>query len=140
MRVTLLGTLPPLKGISPYCAHLLEALASSNDLDADFLGFRHLYPRRLYPGGQEREWGAPDYSLPGVPIRNVLDWYNRAGWARAALSLGSEVLHAQWWSYPLAPVFVVVLALARRRGVRVVLTLHNVEPHESGAGRGVARA
>jgi hypothetical protein len=44
LLVTMVGTLPPLKGISYYCFELCRAL--SEKVDVQFIGFRKLYPNR----------------------------------------------------------------------------------------------
>jgi len=53
MKVTLIGTLPPIKGISPYCQELLKSL--SKRVEVEFIGFKKLYPDFLYPGGSKIE-------------------------------------------------------------------------------------
>jgi len=50
-KITLIGTLPPIKGISPYCQELLKSL--SKRVGVEFIGFRKLYPDFLYPGGSK---------------------------------------------------------------------------------------
>jgi glycosyltransferase involved in cell wall biosynthesis len=40
------------------------------------------------------------------------------------------LLHAQWWSYPLALPYVVMFLASKLRDTEVLLTVHNVEPHE----------
>jgi glycosyltransferase involved in cell wall biosynthesis len=136
LSITLIGTLPPARGISPYTSHLLGALSALPGAEIEFIGFRSLYPRPLYPGGDtvDRTAQAPD--LPGVRIRNLLTWYNPASWVWAGLTCKGRIVHAQWWSYILAPIYLVVLSLAKLRGRRIVLTMHNVEPHETGRWRG----
>ena len=135
LSVTLIGTLPPTRGLSPYTSHLLAALDSLPDIEIEFIGFRSLYPRRLYPGGDivDPTAHAPDF--PRVRIRNLLAWYNPFSWVWAGLTCRGRIIHAQWWSYILAPVYVVVLGLARLRRRRIVLTLHNVTPHETSRWR-----
>jgi len=135
LSVTLIGTLPPTRGISPYTSHLLAALRSLPDVEIEFIGFRSLYPRRLYPGGDIVDPTADVPDFRGVRIRNLLTWYNPVSWVWAGLTCRGHIVHAQWWSYILAPVYVVVLALARLRGRRIVLTLHNVTPHETSRWR-----
>jgi glycosyltransferase involved in cell wall biosynthesis len=56
----------------------------------------------------------------------------------AGLTLRGDIVHAQWWSFPLAPVYAVILGIARLRGKRVVMTVHNSEPHEGGLLRRLA--
>jgi glycosyltransferase involved in cell wall biosynthesis len=132
--VSLIGTLPPVRGVSPYTQHLLAALSTAG-ASVDFIGFRSIYPRWAFPGGETHERGAVSPAMPGVRMRHNLRWYNPLGWVIAGLTLRGEVVHAQWWSYALAPVYVVVLGLARLRGKRVLLTVHNVSPHEGGLVR-----
>jgi glycosyltransferase involved in cell wall biosynthesis len=135
LSVTLIGTLPPIRGISPYTSHLLAALDSLPDTEVEFIGFRSLYPRCLYPGRDVVDPVAEAPDFPGVRIRNLLAWYNPTSWVWAGVTCRGRIVHAQWWSYILAPVYVVVLTLARLRGRVVVLTLHNVAPHETSRWR-----
>ena len=128
-RVTLIGTLPPIKGLSPYCSGLASALAEETQLE--FIGFRSLYPSFLYPGGTQTDLrtDAVD-TLPGARVRTMLTYYNPFSWIWAGLTFEGEVLHAQWWSYVLAAPYAVILTLAKLRKRRLVITAHNVIPHE----------
>ncbi len=128
MKVTVLSSLPPQRAITPYTMHLLGALADRADVDVEALGFSSLYPRFAYPGGAPEAGG--DAWTP-VPAKRTLTWYNPLSWIWAGLTVGGEVVHAQWWSWFLAPAYVVVLTLARLRGKRIVITVHNVRPHET---------
>lgn len=122
----MLGTLPPVKGLSPYTLTLVRALAEN--VEIDFFGFKALYPEFLYPGGTKT--GDKEPVIPNVRIRNLLAWYNPFSWIRTGFAVTTEILHAQWWSWFLAPVYLVVLGIARLRGKRIILTVHNVNPHE----------
>ncbi len=125
IRASLIGTLPPIKGISPYCRGLFKAL--SKRIEVDFIGFKSIYPDFLYPGGSRKEY---DADCADKNARNVLTYYNPATWMSAGLSLKGDIVHAQWWAYPLAPIFLMTLGLAKMRGKRVVITVHNVMPHK----------
>jgi len=46
MKATLIGTLPQIKGISPYCLELLRSLAKR--VEVEFIGFRKIYHEFLY--------------------------------------------------------------------------------------------
>jgi glycosyltransferase involved in cell wall biosynthesis len=131
--VTLLGTWPPTPGISAYCLQLADAL--SRRVRLEVLTFSSLYPNALYPGGPvPRDEGFPA-TPPGIArVRRSLAWYNPGGWALAGLLTRSEVLHAQFWSLPAAPMVVTAMAAARMRGVRCVLTVHNLTEHERRRG------
>ena len=53
MKVTLIGTLPPIKALSPYCYHLTDAL--SKKVDIEFLNFKNSLPKSLYYGGMKEK-------------------------------------------------------------------------------------
>ena len=138
LRVSIVGSLPPVKGVSAYTLSLLEALDQRGNLAIDFVGFRGIYPRWAYPGGDPDEPQGHTPLLMGVEPRRNLSWYNPFSWLAAGVRMRGDVVHAQWWSYALAPVYVTLLGLARLRRKRVVMTVHNVEPHEGGFLRRIA--
>lgn len=129
--VTLIGSLPPIKGISPYCYELMTSL--SKFIHVEFIGFKKMYPDFLYPGGKSEEEGViPDFSkIPNVSIRNILTYYNPLTWIWAGLSIKSKVVHAQWWSHVLMPPYFVILLICKLRGKKIIITTHNVIPHET---------
>jgi glycosyltransferase involved in cell wall biosynthesis len=122
-------------GIADYTGHLVRGLAKLPGLSLDVVDFSSLYPRRLYPGRKVHDSTARPLLLPGVRVRKLLSWYNPLSWVWAGLTVPGDVVHAQWWSYVLAPIYAVALSLARLRRKRIVLTVHNVLPHEGGALR-----
>lgn len=129
MKVTMIGTLPPIKGISPYCTELLKAL--SKHAEVEFIGFKSIYPDFLYPGGttfQDDKYEMP--KVENAKIRNMLTWYNPLSWLWAGLTVKGDIVHAQWWAHPLAPIFFVTLSIAKLGGKKIVVTVHNVQPHE----------
>ena len=136
--VTMIGSLPPHRGVSPYTLDLAAALAARDDVDLDVVAFRSLYPTWLYPGGDPEDGSGDLVSVPSAATRRPLRWWNPFGWLLAGMTLRGDIVHAQWWSYPLAPVYVVLLACARLRRKTVIVTIHNVEPHEGGLLRRVA--
>lgn len=128
--VTMIGTLPPLKGISPYCAEL--AVLLSEHMRIEFLDFKRLYPERFYPGKTEEDDLYPvDITRSNITRRRLLDFCNPYTWFKAGFGMRGRVVHAQWWTGILAPVYLVVLTIARLRGKRVIITVHNVDPHEN---------
>ena len=128
-RIAILGSYPPLRAISSYCSELAHALAEHQQVV--FLSFKSIYPAFLYPGGKlEDDHSFPQYSHPNLQIQRRLTWYNPFTWLKAGFFTRADVLHAQWWSLPLLPVYLVVAAGFRLRGKPVVITIHNVVPHE----------
>jgi len=130
-KVTLIGTLPPIKGISPYCKELLISLSSNTPVE--FIGFKKLYPDFLYPGGRSTEDDILEshITIDNTEIRNTLTYYNPFSWIIAGLTCKGDIIHAQWWSHVLAPVFITILLLCKLRGKKVVITIHNILPHEA---------
>jgi len=90
MKITLIGTLPPIKGLSPYCQELLKSL--SKNIEVEFIGFKKLYPYFLYPGGttvEDRNYKVPE--IKNAKIRNILTYYNPSSWIWAGLSVEGGV-------------------------------------------------
>lgn len=132
VHVSMLGALPPWRGVSAFTVQLVQALAARTDVVVEFLDFSALYPRRLYPGRDPKDTAQGRPELPNVAVSRTLAWYNPLSWIWVGLTFKGSVLHVQWWSYVLAPVYLTIMALARFRGRRVLLTLHNARPHEPG--------
>ena len=127
--ITVLGTLPPLRGLSSYCREF--AIAMANTRRVEFLSFKKLYPSALYPGGKLKE---DNSFLPvehdHLTIRTRLKWYNPLTWLIEGMTATGDMLHAQWWSLPLAPIYMTLCMCFKLRKKPVVLTVHNVMPHE----------
>ena len=133
-RVALLGPAPPDRGgIAHETARLSRELSAITPLD--YLTFSRPYPRWLDP----RRFGV-DQSLADAGARPLLDYRSPRSWRAAAdeiVRLGAGALLVPWWtSFWALPVRGVFRRLASRApAVRRVLLCHNVEEHESGAGR-----
>jgi glycosyltransferase involved in cell wall biosynthesis len=125
-NVTMIGSLPPWKAITPYCREVFEGLRAEGE-SVQFINWRNLYPKRFYPGGDPRD----DSEFPEESsVLNVLTWWNPLSWLYAGYRIEGDIVHAQWWSFPLIPVYLTVLLIAKLRGKTVVLTVHDVTPHE----------
>ncbi|MBN2880929.1 glycosyltransferase [Candidatus Woesearchaeota archaeon] len=126
--ITIISSLPPIKGISPYTSGYVKAL--SKHIKIDFLGFNKIYPSFLYPGGITDNSAILVKQNKNLKIKNVLNWYNPIQWISEAFRIKTPVVHAQWWSWPLAPLYWTILGISRLRGKKVIMTIHNVKPHE----------
>lgn len=127
--VAMLGSMPPLRGLSGYCLELASAVADS--CSVEFISFKRIYPSALYPGGElADDLTYPKVSCTDLVVRRRLTWYNPIGWFTEGLFSKGDLLHAQWWSPPLVFIYMVVCLGFRLRGKPVVLTLHNIVPHE----------
>lgn len=132
MRVTFVGTLPPIKGISEYCIEQTKGL--SKKIKVDFINFKSIYPRFLYPGGSTKEKNEifQKEENKNFKIRNMLAWYNPLSWIWAGLVSKGEVVHFHWWTFYLFPVFFTAVLLSKARKKKIVCTVHNILGHESG--------
>ncbi|MBL7649756.1 MAG: glycosyltransferase family 4 protein [Candidatus Hydrogenedentes bacterium] len=128
--ILLLGSFPPqAQGIPGYCGALARALAARGAVQA--VGFKAMYPAFLFPGvkrAMDPTSSAPQ--APGLTVRHSLAWYNPIGWLWNALTTPADIVHIQWWSLPLFPVCLAFALAARLRRLPVVVTVHNVLPHE----------
>jgi glycosyltransferase involved in cell wall biosynthesis len=138
VSISFISSLPPQKGISAYTLPLLKALGARADVKVEVFAFKHLYSSKLYPGGSpvDSTVGAP--SIEGVSVHSELDSNNPLTWFKSAFLMKGRVIHAQWWSHVLAPVYVAMLGIAKIRGRKVVVTVHNVSPHEPSLWKAVA--
>ena len=127
MQITIISSLPPIKGISPYTVNFLDALAKKVNLS--FLGFNKIYPSFLYPGEIYNK-KAEEYKNKNIIIKNVLNWYNPIQWIIEAFKIKTKIIHAQWWSFPLMPIYFTILGINKLRRKKIILTIHNVKPHE----------
>ena len=69
VSITMLGALPPWRGVAPYTRHLLDGLEGVEELEVEFLDFVSLYPPRLYPGGEPRDKNGSRPSFRRVRMR-----------------------------------------------------------------------
>lgn len=130
MKIAMLGSFPPLRGISSYCFELATAVAGDT-CHVDFLSFKTMYPKFLYPGRDL----ADDHTFPTVQRKDLqvnrnLTWYNPIGWILEGWKNQASLLHAQWWSLPLAPIYLCLSIVFKIRQKPIVFTVHNVLPHE----------
>jgi glycosyltransferase involved in cell wall biosynthesis len=128
-HIAILGTFPPLRGLSSYC--LAFSLALAELVGVEFISFKKLYPGFLYPGGGLAE----DHSFPetthrDLKVRRRLTWYNPITWLTEAVFSKTDLFHAQWWSLPLAAIYACMGAIFKLRNKPVVFTVHNVLSHE----------
>lgn len=131
VRVAMVGSFPPqAQGIQDYCRELAEGIGQHTTIHA--IGFRRMYPRRLFPGVKDAM--DPTKSPPRAPhltCEHRMTWYNPFGWLLRALTVPADVVHLQWWSLPLWPIMMTFALAARLRRLPLVVTVHNVLPHES---------
>jgi len=130
IKVTLIGTLPPLKGNSYYCEKLATTL--SKRIQLDFFSFKSLYPNFIYPGGtKEKNNDSYIKSNKNISIKRIITYFNPFSWIKTSFLVKTKIVHAQWWSLPLAPIYIIIFSILKLRKKKIILTVHNVSFHES---------
>jgi glycosyltransferase involved in cell wall biosynthesis len=126
----MLGSFPPqCQGVQDYCGQLVQALGEQCRVAA--IGFKCMYPRALFPGvKQPMDDSKPPLRATHLTVKHPLTWYNPFGWLYHALTTPCDLFHLQWWSLPLFPVALAFVLLMKLRGKAIVITVHNVLPHE----------
>jgi len=128
ISVAILGSFPPLRGISAYCFELANAKAAR--VPVNFISFKHIYPEFLYPGGCQKDDSFPEAVHDNLSVRRHLSWYNPISWFLEGVLTQADLLHAQWWSMPLAPIYAIICLAFKIRRKPVIFTVHNVSGHE----------
>jgi glycosyltransferase involved in cell wall biosynthesis len=126
MKVTFIGTLPPVKAISHYCYYLVESLSKLVDLE--FIGFKQILPEFLYNGGT-KEKIVSEKILKNVDKKLIISCYNPFSWIKAGLKCKGDIIHIQHWAYYTSAIYCMILPVLRLRGKKIVLTIHNITPH-----------
>ena len=128
-KIAMLGSLPPIRGLSSYCLEICMAMAGL--MKVEFISFKKMYPAFLYPGGNLNDDPTfPEISHHNVTVKRRMTWYNPFSWLSEGLSTKADLLHAQWWSLPLVGIYACVCLLFKLRHKPVIFTVHNVLCHD----------
>ncbi|TKJ17354.1 hypothetical protein CEE44_02355 [Candidatus Woesearchaeota archaeon B3_Woes] len=130
IKVCMLTHNPPFQGgIVQYCVLLANQL--KNKVNLNIVGFDKLYPPFLYKGK------LPSKSGNGLHFEtkytNFIKWYNPFTWIKTYnIMKKADIMFLHWVSPLLAPLQYTILKLnSVFRKKKVILTCHNIEPHES---------
>ena len=124
MKVTLIGTLPPIKALSPYCYHLADAL--SKKIIIEFINFKSVLPKVLYYGGEKEK---KSYTFKNFKTSNIINWYNPFSWIKAGLKVNGEIAHFQHWQLYSSLIYCFILPIVKIRGKKIIISVHNITPH-----------
>lgn len=127
IKVTLVGTLPPLLGVSEVCLGLIESLKEKVDLE--FFSFKDLFPSFLHPAKVTTS-GEAAYEGE-VKVRYVISYFKPWTWIIPALEGKGGIIHLQWWTTFLFVFYFPLLIVAKLRGKKIMIQVHNVLPHEA---------
>ncbi|MFX1368711.1 MAG: glycosyltransferase, partial [Promethearchaeota archaeon] len=122
--------MPPTKGVSDYVVAYLSN--APTDLQFYCYPIAQLAPDALYPGGGALTNEDSGVRLPSnVRVVNELSYYGLSGWVRSGLASNVDVFHIHWWTPFLLVPYLLLMSILQARGVKTVLTLHNVTAHEN---------
>jgi glycosyltransferase involved in cell wall biosynthesis len=127
MKITAIGPLPPIKAISPYFLHFSREL--SKKVNLEIITFKNIVPTGLYSGGPI-EKGLKFEGINDAEIKRVLTWYNPLSWIKVGLKAKGEIIHIQHWAYYTSFIYCFILPIMKIRNKKIVITIHNVTPHE----------
>jgi glycosyltransferase involved in cell wall biosynthesis len=130
-----------ISGISYYTHKLACTLADRHDVSVILM--RRIIPRALYPGRDRvgLPMGEMTYP-PATEVYDGVDWFWGATIVRACAQLVRKrprVVIFQWWTGAVLHTYIVLAALARVLGARVVLEFHEVQDTGESRLRGAAR-
>lgn len=118
-----------LSGITYYTHRLAGALAPTSEVSVVLM--RRLLPQRLYPGRARVGTDLADLHWPaGVDVLDGVDWYWGPSITAAARFIRDhrpDVVVLQWWTGTVLHSYLAIAELARRRGARVVLEMHETQ-------------
>lgn len=131
MKITVIGpTYPYRGGISHFTTSLSEAMIRDGH-EVQVISFSRQYPRFLYPGKSDRD---ESQSKPSFKPVYLLDPINPFSWQRTAVQIAAfnpDLVVIHWWVTFWAPAIGILTRLLKRRGITIVMLIHNVIPHES---------
>lgn len=128
-RVAIVGPVFPFRAGIAYCTTML-ARELSDACDVSILSFSRQYPRRFYPGSDDRDESLKEKTPQGA--RFGLDILNPLTWIREGLKLrrsAPDVVVFTWWIWVWAVPYRVIAALLPRR-TRVIVQCHNATDKE----------
>jgi len=127
MKVTHVGTLPPLLGISEVTVPLVDNL--KEDFEIQFISFKSLFPKFLHPAKRTLS-DLRRFRIEGIEWKYIMTYYNPFTWFYAALSVKGFLIHLQWWTPLLFPFYLPFLLISKLKRRPIILQVHNVFPHE----------
>lgn len=125
-----IGPVFPYRAGIAYCTtRLSEELSRGNEVR--IVSFSRQFPRRFYPGGDDRDPTLVSKTPPRARFKldvvNPLSWLREGLWIR---SLKPRTVILVWWIWVWAVPYLVLMALLPRK-TQVILQCHNVGEKES---------
>lgn len=130
MKVVLIGPIYPYRGgIAHFTAALSEAL-EDQAVETTIISYKKLYPKFLYPGKDDKDYGgeAPD---PKVNfIFSPFDWRDWQATLGMIKDISPDLVIFQWWVSAWSFAYQYMFRQLKKNGIRFKVIVHNVLPHE----------
>lgn len=128
-RIAVIGPVYPYRAGIAYCTTRLgEELARSHDVL--LVSFSRQFPKRFYPGGDDRDPSLVGRTPPGARFRldilNPVSWLREGWWLRRQRP---DVVLFTWWVWVWALPYLVIRLLLPR-STRIVAQCHNIRDKE----------
>jgi glycosyltransferase involved in cell wall biosynthesis len=108
----------PIRGVSPYSDRLIEEICQIGELEAYQVDYKSPFPSFLHPA-----------KAGTVKNESDLSWWNFLSWLRLA-NADFDLLHIQHWLTPMSVYLLPISWLSKRKGKKIVITVHNPDAHE----------
>jgi len=129
--IAMIAPVSPFRGgVAQHSTMLANALQDVVDLKV--FSYRRLYPEFLYPGDFQKDESTQLKMVS--PAFFVLDAINPVSWIRAAREIARSrplAVILPWWTFFLAPCYLVILAVLKRSGISTIFICHNYSDHEA---------
>lgn len=128
-KIITVGPIYPYKGgIAHYSGLLLKNLQTK--YDAQIVSYKLMYPRILYPGGDQKDW-KNDY-LKNDKAKFLINTINPITYFKTAKYIKTEkpdmvIIH--WWQPFFAPAYFCILK-SLGKGIKKCICCNNVMPHD----------
>jgi glycosyltransferase involved in cell wall biosynthesis len=126
MRVTIIAPLFPLKSISPYSHHLIQAL--SQYLNFECITFSRTTLPFFYHDGEVDTTFQPPI-LKNINPSVKIDIRNPVSWLKTGLNASGDIVHLQHWKTSTTAIYCVIVPILKLRGKKIIFSIHNITPH-----------
>jgi len=131
IKVSMIGSLPPLKYFAHYSLELVRELARHDDIEIEFHSFKKLYLPVLYKGSRKLDENVISDEKENYTIYRDISVINPFSWLRTAFRIKGDIVHFQWGIPLLAIIFVVISVILKFKRKKIIVTAHNVLSHET---------
>lgn len=119
-------------GMHQYSAHLANSLAEKADVEV--IGYKRIFPLWFYPGDSKKLSGEVELR-PEVSVHEIFKYYSILSSFRAAAAIKTiqpDVVDIQWIAPQHGLILIPLMSSLRRASTaKILLTVHNVLPHET---------